>query len=637
MRYDAAMRATPRLAESLVLASGLFAAAALAWAGLRSWGDPEVLARIELERGSERAAQLMQLAWQQRAAAPGAPLGSEALRGTLDNLQPALAAKLPSPRAQAPTDHAFDALALEAESTSDRATLELAIERFPAAKNRPAALLRAIQMAASDDDPKGMQEAWLRASEDLLPTDARGDVSLFLLCTLAAAPALEPAQLEAAQARLVREWQARRLVLPIPNDRWQVDTEDQGFAVLDPRYAVWSASIETLSPKHAAEANALASRAGRRLRALFTALDTPTLPAADSLWHALDNQPYLARLTPAGELALAPFHANALALAILKEARPGKGFNLEGSGTRSASTVRIADREWPLFQSYLPDLIAAEARHQRNLRLGFGFLFVLTLAGTSLTLTVLVRRRRLDELKSRFIAGVSHDLRTPLASILIMAENLESGRVSAPARQADYHASIRREAARLGRLVDDVLDFSRLERGEAARLSIEETDLASFADQLETDCRERVSAAGAHLAVRRGALAPSASLDVNALHRCVLNLIENALRHSGSDQLELFIGASEGALHIEVADAGVGIPQADRERLFEPFEQGLHQNPAAGGAGLGLSIVRELSRAHGGDAAFVATPRESPFRTRVRITLPLPPDSQKEPACPTAS
>ena len=190
-----------------------------------------------------------------------------------------------------------------------------------------------------------------------------------------------------------------------------------------------------------------------------------------------------------------------------------------------------------------------------------------------------------------------------------------------PERQAQYHTTIRREATRLRRLVDDVLDFSRLERGETINLAVEPIELGSWADQVAGETLERCERAGIRLAVERSGLAGSASFDAEALRRAVGNLVDNALTHSGSETLELVLRLDGEALVIEVADEGCGLGLARPEDLFAPFAQGDSVDGAQGGSGLGLAIVRELSRAHGGDAVFVP----QPVGTRIRLTLPAKP------------
>jgi signal transduction histidine kinase len=197
---------------------------------------------------------------------------------------------------------------------------------------------------------------------------------------------------------------------------------------------------------------------------------------------------------------------------------------------------------------------------------------------------------------------VSHDLRTPLASILALAENLESGRVQEPDRVAQYHSSIRREAMRLRRLVDDVLDFSRIERGKGVHLSMGDVDVLAFARELEAEARERVEGADGELACTVNGIPRHIVADADALRRATMNLVDNALRHSGSVDVELEL-RSDGreGLAIQVRDRGRGVPAGRLESLFRPFER---LEPAAGvaGTGLGLAIVREIAEGHGGCA-----------------------------------
>jgi signal transduction histidine kinase len=585
------------------------------------------LARVEIERGAERATQLMQLVWQRRATSPEPPLGGASWSGSLADLEPSEARTGPSPSVSSGSgEAAFKALLARAEAAGDRQLLLSALERYPEARSRPEAHLRSIQMAVAAADLPAASAAFSQAYAELVPAQARGDVSYGLLAALAAAPALDAAARAAAQADLVASWSAGELRLPEPEDRWRADPPPTGEPVLDPRFEVWARSLEDLSPAHAEAARHAARRSSRELRALWEHLGAPALPPEDGRWHALGEADWLARVEAGGSIRIAPFDPSALAAAVQLEAHAGDGFDLTGPGPLSSSVVAIADHEWPLYQPGLPAEVESQARRQRGLRVGFELLSILVLAATVLTFAALVRRRHLDELKTRFIAGVSHDLRTPLASILIMAENLESGRVADKTRQAKYHSSIRREAARLGRLVDDVLDFSRLERGESAKLVLEDVRLDELVELLQTECTERVEQDGAHLDLELGSLPTSAVLDASALRRAVLNLIENALRHSGSKELELAIHRHSATLRIEVADQGCGVPPAKRALLFEAFQQGSQHNPAAGGAGLGLSIVRELARAHGGEAAFVD---QAGPGTRVRISLPLSPSHEE--------
>ena len=223
------------------------------------------------------------------------------------------------------------------------------------------------------------------------------------------------------------------------------------------------------------------------------------------------------------------------------------------------------------------------------------------------TARVLRRERALAALKTSFVANVSHELRTPLSSILLMAENLERGLVRGDETQGKYHGLIRREAQRLRRLVDDVLDFSRLERGERLALRIEDVALGEFARELEADVRERVASPGPAVGFRGTGLPDAGCFDVEAVRRAVLNLVDNAVKHAGARRIDVELeGTDAGGLRIRVRDDGVGIAPGRRSEVFAPFARGgkveANGNGAAG-TGLGLAIVREIAEAHGGTAA----------------------------------
>jgi len=178
--------------------------------------------------------------------------------------------------------------------------------------------------------------------------------------------------------------------------------------------------------------------------------------------------------------------------------------------------------------------------------------------------------------------------------------------VADEAGRARYHGLIRREAERLRALVDDVLDVARLERGERAPGRLEPLATTALVDELEQAARERVAAGGGTLEATRAGLPPRVQADREALRRALLNLVENALRHSGSTDLDLATaGDGAGGLVIRLRDHGRGIPAGARARIFEPFER-LELAGAAPGTGLGLAIVREVAERHGGRALALA-------------------------------
>ncbi|MCH2101119.1 MAG: ATP-binding protein [Planctomycetes bacterium] len=220
------------------------------------------------------------------------------------------------------------------------------------------------------------------------------------------------------------------------------------------------------------------------------------------------------------------------------------------------------------------------------------------------------RRAELEQIRSDFIAGVSHELRTPAASLALLASNLMDGRVQDPKRLREYYAAMQRDAVRLQRLVADVLDVSHLERG-SFKVEPVPTDVAALLLPLAEDQRLRLSDAGLELSVEIAADLPEVSLDPAAAERAVANLLENARKYaSNGGWVELRVQSGQGPrgedeLHIEVADNGPGVPEAWRERIFEPYERGKAEGGLKAGAGLGLALVRETMLAHGGRAELV--------------------------------
>jgi len=550
------------------------------------------------------------------ALSPDSPLGREVWTGRVNDLAPAPRVPGVDRHRRSGAPEAFDLLLAEAEEEGDLAALEEALAEHPAAARRAEGRLRAIQLAARAADARAVARHWGAAREELSPSDARRDTAYLLLDALAAAPLLSHATRAEAQLELAALWLTGELALPTGGDGW-ID----GRAALDPRLEVLARALEDLAPEGVSEARRAVDREGRVLRALAETVGGIEAPAPDGRWHRIEGTDLLARAERGGELALTACDDGELVPVVERAAELASGFTLAETGEPVGSPLRIAGRELRLHHPDPQSLVADEIGRLRLLRLGFAVLALLSAALALFAHRALVRGRRLAELKSRFVAGVSHDLRTPLASILLMAENLEEGRVGDAQGRARYHSSIRREATRLRRLVEDVLDFSRIERGERAKLAIEEVDLGRWLDELEGELADRVREAGAQLSLARRDLPRSAPIDADALRRALSNLVDNALCHSGSSELELCVRAEEGDLLLEVADRGRGIPAARREALFQPFVQGSRPTERGGGSGLGLAIVREIARGHGGEASI--EDNHDGVGARVRLRLPL--------------
>ena len=250
-----------------------------------------------------------------------------------------------------------------------------------------------------------------------------------------------------------------------------------------------------------------------------------------------------------------------------------------------------------------------------------GLLVLVMLGATFVGARYIVRQIELVNAKSSFVSNVTHELKTPVAVIKLAVETLELGRVRSDAERDKYLRTITRESDRLARLVDNILDFSRLEAGQRA-LQRSPVDLRDVVNAAMDSFRLRLEDAGFHYDVSLPNSVPQVLGDDRALQHCVLNLLDNAVKYS-RDQKEVRVAVSsqDGMVGVAVSDRGIGIPPEERERIFEKFarvESGLVHTVK--GAGLGLSLVEMLVRAHHGRVEVTSTPGEGSTFT---ILLPV--------------
>jgi signal transduction histidine kinase len=230
-------------------------------------------------------------------------------------------------------------------------------------------------------------------------------------------------------------------------------------------------------------------------------------------------------------------------------------------------------------------------------------------------------RARQEQLRRELVAAVSHDLRTPLASLRAMVEALADGVVDDPATIARYYDTMHAQIAQLTELIEDLFSLSRLDAGAAA-LELQPTAPGQLIDDLLAGHSPAAAAKGVALASH---VAPDSGLALAApLHvtRVLDNLMVNALRHTPSGGRITVAAAptDDGMVAIHVADDGEGIAADDLPHIFERFYRGeKSRSRASGGAGLGLTIARSIVEAHGGTIAVSSAPGAG---TTVRFTLP---------------
>jgi two-component system phosphate regulon sensor histidine kinase PhoR len=212
--------------------------------------------------------------------------------------------------------------------------------------------------------------------------------------------------------------------------------------------------------------------------------------------------------------------------------------------------------------------------------------------------------------KTSFVANVSHEFKTPLTTIRLYSELLEQGRVADAGKQNDYLRTIGRETQRLARLVNNALDFSRLEQGKK-KFQRESCDLGAELARLLDTHEPRIAEAGLALTRELPAAPLTLSTDRDAVEQIVLNLIDNACKYAaegGELMVTLSAGAGGGA-ELRVSDRGHGVPDTEREQIFEKFHRVDETLTAEkSGTGLGLSIARQLARGLGGELRCDARP-----------------------------
>jgi len=215
------------------------------------------------------------------------------------------------------------------------------------------------------------------------------------------------------------------------------------------------------------------------------------------------------------------------------------------------------------------------------------------------------RQMRLAQQKTDFVSNVSHELKTPLTSIRMFADMLAEGRVSERDRQTNYLHIISAESARLTRLINNVLDFARMERGTRSG-DRRPSDLVQIVREVVDICRPHLETVGVSVALETQTDALPLVADRDALAQVVLNLLSNAEKYGGGEVLVSVRRedqpGSPGVGCVDVLDRGPGIPAGKREVIFRPFRR-LEDSLASGvaGCGLGLTLSRRMARDNGGD------------------------------------
>ncbi|MBL8738894.1 MAG: HAMP domain-containing histidine kinase [Planctomycetes bacterium] len=223
--------------------------------------------------------------------------------------------------------------------------------------------------------------------------------------------------------------------------------------------------------------------------------------------------------------------------------------------------------------------------------------------------------------RGEFLTGVTHELKTPLAAIRLIADVLQDDEVEAT-RQRDYVALLAGQTARLSTLLDNVLDLGRHERGERA-YDRTPGDLARAVREALATFAPLAERAGLAVVLHEGPAAAPALFDAGAVQQVLLNLLDNARKYGPADgHIDVHTRTEAGRFEVEVRDQGPGVPDAEREAIFAQFVRGSrHRHGSVPGTGLGLFLARTIARAHGGELV-CTTPAAGPGAS-FRLTLPM--------------
>jgi signal transduction histidine kinase len=298
------------------------------------------------------------------------------------------------------------------------------------------------------------------------------------------------------------------------------------------------------------------------------------------------------------------------------EASQPFSFVIPNSGPRFSLSVRVKN-------------LTVEQWARRYFLINLSLWVVMTLfliAAVALMLRTASREMKLTQMKADFVSNVSHELRTPLASIRVLAELLNLGRVNQPDRVREYGAYIESEGRRLTQVINNILDFSRIESGRKL-FQFESSDFKEVVDETLEAFAVHLKQNGFTLSYEapQNAL-PKVVLDPDAITLALTNLLDNAIKYSGDvKEINVSVTQSDGFVAVAITDRGVGIPADEHERIFEKFYRiGAGLVHDVKGSGLGLSLVKHIVVAHHGKVMVRSKPGEGST-----FTIQLPVEDQK--------
>jgi signal transduction histidine kinase len=355
-------------------------------------------------------------------------------------------------------------------------------------------------------------------------------------------------------------------------------------------------------PKDALEFSSLVSRLYEQwqqaIRTGSSFNGREALPDASLLiWHATPSR-LAALYAPAGWLGAAlklPANADDIRWKLLASSSPA---GAEPHVLRSLAEAQLAGKLEFSSVSQVPN-----AGLNRGLWLaGVGLMLALVLVGAYAMYRGVSRELQVAQLQSDFVSAVSHEFRSPLTSLSGISELLVSGRLVDEPRRSQAYAYLERETGRLQRLVEDLLDFGRMESGRK-QYRIEPHDVFGVVRAVVAEFREEALAGGFEVELNLDSNAPTVKADEQELRRAIRNLLENAVKYSPECRTVWVEGrVNHRQVAISVRDRGIGIEPREQREVFQKFVRGAAAKKAGiKGTGIGLSMVKQIADACGGE------------------------------------
>ena len=251
----------------------------------------------------------------------------------------------------------------------------------------------------------------------------------------------------------------------------------------------------------------------------------------------------------------------------------------------------------------------------------FVVIVIILACGLFFTLQTVNNELQLSKMKSNFMSTVSHEFKSPLTSIRQMSEMLVRGRVPSPERQQKYYTTILQQSERLSHLIDNILDFSKMEEGQKI-FRFETADITPVVKDIVESFQKLTADEGFHISLTIPEPLPGVVFDREAMEQVMHNLLDNACKYSGeSKNIEVQLLPKGNKVVIIVRDYGVGIRKEDHDKIFSRFYRaGEELTQTVKGSGIGLTIVKQIVEAHQGEITVESSPGKG---SRFTIRIPL--------------